>query len=101
MDALNDPLDEIDASQRAQEEAISVLLRTFVPGEKGGNVPGGCKRGYRRYCEAGYYILSLVGDYERFLRPLGMSAVESRTAEQRGTVYPAFDAWIGFVPIDR
>ena len=45
--------------------------------------------------------LLLVGDYGRFLRPLGMGAVESRTAEQRGTVYPAFEAWIGPAPIDR
>lgn len=41
MDALNDPLDEIDASQRAQEEAIFVLLRTFVPREKRGECIGG------------------------------------------------------------
>ena len=35
---------------------------------------------------------SFVGDYECFLKPLGMGVVESRTAEQRETVHPAFEA---------
>ena len=56
MDALNDPLDEIDASQRAQEEAIFVLLRTFVPRKKKGRM----YQGYRRYCEAGDYFLWVI-----------------------------------------
>jgi len=76
---------------------LSALLLAFVPeDEREERIRGLRARVQTLLRSRG---LPLVGDYERYLKPLGMVVVESRTTEQREMVSLVFGGWIGEFPL--
>ena len=78
---------------------LSALLSTFVPrDERERHIEGLWERA-RTLLGSGE--LSVVGDYERCLRPLAKDLLElnALVAEQRGPVNTAFEVWVNEFPL--
>ena len=97
--ARNSTVESSPVLDRVRWKAIylSALLFAFMPEDEKGGLLEGFEARVRALLQDGG--LPLVTDYDRCLQRLNVEVPESRTPENEGPVYKAFEGWVNGFPL--